>query len=56
MVQNKNINEVKNVVDDIMKSVDVTIPELEKLYEGIKNVNSSQKIILKNVETYISFI
>lgn len=46
MVQNKNINEVKNVVDDIMKSVDVTIPELEKLYEGIKNVNSSQKIIL----------
>lgn len=51
MVQNKNINEVKNVVDDIMKSVDVTIPELEKLYEGIKNVNSSQKIILKNVET-----
>lgn len=47
--QNKNIADVKSVVDNIVSSVSEVLPEIENVYREIEVVKDSQKSILFNV-------
>ena len=47
--QNKNIKDVKDVVDNIVDSVEEVLPEIEKVYEEIGSVKESQEAILGNI-------
>ncbi len=47
--QNKNIENVKEVVDDIVSSVEEVLPEIEKVYREIEDVKESQNVILLNI-------